>query len=160
MATPAKYVWKPSRARRVLLDGFTVPARGGIWSANPPSWPAKDPADVLDYVLDISAACLGDEGDAVATLDVQVSPSQPGDLTLNSASVDGDLVVLWFSAGFAGTLYTVTATIGTTSGRVIARSVLLPVEALATPALPASVLTDQTGAPIIDQSNNPILSTD
>ena len=47
----------------------------------------KGPSDTLDYVLDISEAIAGNEGDAIATLDVLISPSNPGGP--NSAVIDG-----------------------------------------------------------------------
>jgi hypothetical protein len=42
--------------------------------------------------------------------------------------------------------------VGTNSGRVVSRTVSLPVEALATPVAANNVITDQTGAPITDQT--------
>ena len=46
------------------------------------NWPTKDPIDILDYQFDISPALIGNDGDAIATLDVTIEPAQPGDLTL------------------------------------------------------------------------------
>ena len=70
---------------------------------------------------------------------------------------DGKVAVLWFSAGQAGTVYSVQVQIGTVNGRVIGRTVLLPVQALATQAPPTSVLTTAAGAVVTDQNGNPIL---
>ena len=72
-------VWRPSTARRVILDGFAPVPRGSSLS-NPPllSWPAKDPADVLDYEFDITAALAGHESDAVAAVSVVPSPAGSG----------------------------------------------------------------------------------
>jgi hypothetical protein len=160
MATQATYTWIPSTARVVTLPGFGTIPRG-----TPPCqpaalcWPAKDPGDTLDFVLDISEAIAGNEGDAIATLDVVISPANPGDLTLQGTSADGDLAILWFSDGFAGTIYQVTVTVGTNSGRTIGRTINLPVVALATPPVPPGTLTDQTGAPITDQTDQPIITT-
>ena len=54
-------IWRPSNARRVALDGFAPVPRGASQSVPPaPAWPAKDPADVLDYEVDISAANSGE----------------------------------------------------------------------------------------------------
>jgi hypothetical protein len=157
MGTPATYSWVPSTARVIIIDGFGIVPRGTVPILQPPlAWPVKDPTDTLDYVLDISEAVAGNEGDSIATLDVIISPNNPGDLTLQSSSADGDLAIMWLTAGFAGTTYSITITIGTNSGRVIGRTVSLPVLALATPPAPPDAITDQTGIPITDQTDQPI----
>jgi hypothetical protein len=157
MGTPATYSWIASTARVIVLDGFGAVPRGTLQLLQPPlSWPIKDPTDTLDYVLDISEAIAGNEGDSIATLDVAISPSNPGDLTLQSCSADGDLAIMWFAAGFSGTTYAVTITVATNCGRVIGRTINLPVLALANPPVPPNAITDQTGAPITDQSDHPI----
>jgi len=158
MPTPAAHVWVPSCARVVKLDGF-VPVPRGTPAAAPAlaSWPAKDPNDVLDYQFDVSAALVGNAGDGISALDVGISPNNPGGLTLNSCVADGSSAVLWLSGGQAGTTYTVTLTIGTTNGRSLSRSVLLPVLPLSNPPVPPGVLLTDTGAPMTDQSGNPIL---
>ena len=87
MPTPASHVWKPSTARTVVLDSFIPVPRGSAAIAPPPlNWPTKDPADVLDYQFDVSPALVGNDGDAVETLDVSIEPANPGDLTLNSCN--------------------------------------------------------------------------
>ena len=49
MATTAQHVWRPSAARVLVLDGFLPVPRGTLpVSRVLPSWPAKDPSDVLD----------------------------------------------------------------------------------------------------------------
>ena len=101
-------------------------------------------------------ALCGNPGDAVATLDVAITPSNPGDLSLASAAADGLRCVLWLQAGQPGTVYTVTLKIGTQNGRVLARSVLLPVIALANSVVPADSLLTDTGAPLVDSLGEPI----
>lgn len=174
MATNASHLYKPSAARMLVLDGFVPGPRGS--QANPlsaiplPSWPAKDPADVLDYQFDIAPALSGNDGDAIATLDVGISPSNPGDLALVSAAADGARAVLWLGGGAAGTIYSITIVIGTQAGRTLARSVLLPVLALSTAAGLVGIgagsgggtggtgaLTDDTGGMLVDESGNPLL---
>jgi hypothetical protein len=66
---------------------------------------------------------------------------------------------MWFGAGFAGTNYAVTVTIGTNSGRTIGRTVILPVLSLATPPVPSDAITDQTGAAITTQTDQPITTS-
>jgi len=137
MPTPATHVSKPSTARVILLDSFIPVPRGAAAVAPPPlNWPTKDPGDVLDYGFDISSALVGNPGDSITTLDVTVAPGNPGDLTLNSASADGSVVVLWLSAGQPGIVYVVTIVVTTTSGRTIQRSILLPVLLLSVPPIP------------------------
>ncbi len=157
MPTTATHVWKPSVARTITLDAFVPVPRGtapAVLAA--PFWPVKDPADLLDYQFDIAPAFAANDGDAIGTLDVAISPANTGDLALASATADGSRAVLWLSGGQSGTTYTVTLTIGTLAGRTLSRSVLLPVAALSTPPAAPSVLTTNTGATLTDQNGNPI----
>jgi hypothetical protein len=160
MPTQATHVWKPSSARTVTLDSFIPVPRGAIASAPAPlNWPTKDPADVLDYQFDISPALIGNDGDAIQTLDATVSPANPGDLVLESATADGSVAVFWLSQGQAGTIYTVTIVISTTNGRTVQRSILLPVLSLSTPSVPTTAIETDTGLVITDQNGNPVLSS-
>jgi len=144
-----------------VLDGFGAVPRGTAQVVPTPlQWPVKDPTDTLDYVLDISEVIAGNEGDAIMTLDVAISPANPGDLTLQSASASGFQAILWLTAGFAGTVYAITVSIGTNSGRILGRTVLLPVLALATPAVPPQAIIDQAGAAITDQADQAILASE
>ena len=159
MPTAASHVWKPSVARTVTLDAFIPVPRGTTPSVpTKPSWPLKDPADLLDYQFDITPALIGNDGDAIATLDIAISPANPGDLALTATAADGCRAVLWLGGGQSGTIYTVTLTIGTQAGRMIARSVVLPVASLATPPAPADGLMTDAGGALTDQSGNPILA--
>src|SRR5580693_9047228 len=109
MPTPATHVWKPSNARTVVVDSFIPVPRGTAAVAPPPlNWPTKDPGDILDYILDIGPAIIGNDSDGIATLSVTVSPSNPGDLLVQSTTADGSRIILWLAAGQAGTIYTVT----------------------------------------------------
>lgn len=156
--TPATHIWRPSGARRCVLDGFVPVPRGTVPTTPAPiAWPAKDPADVLDYEFDISAALLGNKGDLITTLDAAVTPNAPGDLALTSMAADGAMAVFWFGQGHIGTIYVVQITITTQSGRTISRAVLLPVQALASASAPSQVLTTDTGTIVTDQNGNPIL---
>ena len=160
MPTPAAHIWKPSSARTVVLDAFVPVPRGSTVIAPPPlTWPTKDPTDVLDYQFDISPAMTGNDGDSIATLDVTISPSSPGDLVLNNAQADGNIAVLWLAGGQAGSVYAVTLTITTANGRTIQRSVLLPVLYLSTLPIPANALQTNTGVVVTDQNGNPVLTT-
>ena len=159
MPTPATHVSKPSTARVVVLDSFIPVPRGAAAVAPPPlNWPTKDPGDVLDYGFDISPALVGNPGDSIATLDIAITPSNPGDLTVNASSADGSVVVLWLSAGQPGIVYVVTIVIGTTSGRTLQRSILLPVLFLSTPSIPPTAIETNAGLVITDQNGNPVLT--
>ena len=159
MSTPATHVSKPSSARVVVLDSFIPVPRGAAAAAPPPlNWPTKDPGDVLDYGFDISPALVGNPGDSIATLDITIRPNNPGDLIMNSASADGSVAVLWLSAGQTGTVYVITIVIGTTSGRTLQRSILLPVLFLSTPAIPPTAIETNAGLVITDQNGNPVLT--
>ncbi len=154
MPTTVTHVWRPSIARRVVLDGFVPVPRGASAAPSVLVWPAKDPADVLDYELDITAALAGNDTDTIATVDVVTVPT---DLVCTATAADGNLVILWLSAGTAGTTYSVRVSIGTAGGRSIARAIQLPVQSLANSAAPAGSLTNGAGAVITDQNGNPIL---
>ncbi len=158
MPTTATHVWRPSGARRVVLDGFAPVPRGTIPASPAPLvWPSKDPSDVLDYEFEIAAALLGNRGDGIATLDANIIPTgNSGDLSLTTSTADGAIGVFWFSGGRAGTNYVVQITVGTSSGRTISRAVILPVMSLAAVTAPINVLTTDTGAIITDQNGNPI----
>jgi hypothetical protein len=155
-ATSTTHVFRPSSARKVALDGFVPAARGSLPRAEAPlAWPAKDPADVLDYEFDISAALAGNEGDSIASVSVAVSPD--GALAAERIAADGARAVLWLSGGQAGVVYSVQLTVATANGRTIARTVLLPVLGLTQPVVPALALTTSDGLAITDQNGNPIL---
>lgn len=161
MATLATHLYKPSASRVLVLDGFVPTVRGARAMALAPlAWPAKDPADVLDYQFDIAPALSGNDGDAVATLDVAINPANPGDLSLASAAADGARAVLWLAGGRAGTTYSVTLTIGTQAGRTLSRTVLLPVLGLGSGAVGVSgsgSLQTETGDELVDEFGNPLL---
>jgi hypothetical protein len=159
MTRPATHIWKPSCARSVVLDAFIPIPRGSTAVAPPPlNWPTKDPADVLDYQFNMSPAVVGNDGDSISTLDVTIFPNNPGDLTLQGASADGNAAVLWLSAGQAGVVYTVTVLITTVNGRTLQRSILLPVLYLSVPPVPADALETGTGLVLVDQNGNPIVT--
>jgi hypothetical protein len=159
LTNPVAYVWKPSSARTVVIDSFVPVPRGSAAAAPPPlNWPTKDPQDVLDYQLDIGPAVTGNPHDAIATLTVSVIPGNPGDVTVNSVAADGTLAIVWLAGGQAGTVYTVTFLMTTTSGRTIQRSILLPVLELSIPPVPANAIQTSAGVVLTDQNGNPVLT--
>jgi hypothetical protein len=157
-SAPATHVWRPSSARTIALDGFApVPRGAASGSAAPLTWPAKDPADVLDYQLDIAAALAGNEGDAISAVATEVTPDGEGDLVVNSIAADGTMVILWLAAGRNGVVYTVEMNVTTLAGRTINRSVLLPVVSLTEGLPPDTSLLTELGLVVTDQNGSPIL---
>ena len=159
MSQAVSPLWQPSSARTVAVDGLLPLPRGVLPTDLPPLiWPTKDPGDVLDYTLDLSAALAGDPTDQVASVGVTVQPSgNPGDLLAGKVASGGTGAVVWLSAGVTGTVYAVNLSIGTLKGRVIGRTVLLPVQPLASTPPPSNPLFADTGTVITDQNGNPIL---
>jgi hypothetical protein len=90
-------------------------------------WPDKDPADVLDYSLDLAEfLALSTPADTVST----VAWTVPAGLTAGVQYHADGIATTWLSGGTAGTDYTVTARITTTAGRVIERSAAIYVREL------------------------------
>jgi hypothetical protein len=123
------------------------------------SWPSKDPGDILDYQLDIEPALIGNEGDTIDSVDIDVDPSQPGDLSVDNIAADGYRIVIWLSSGQAGVTYNVTVKATLASGRTLQRTLLLPVVALSLPSVPINAIETTTRDPLTDQNGNPILNS-
>lgn len=159
MATLVSHIWKPSRSRTLTIDSF-IPVPRGTTATAPAmlSWPTKDPADILDYQLDIEPALVGNEGDTVESVDVNIDPNQPGDLALNNVAADGYKIVIWLAGGQPGVTYNVTVNTALASGRTLQRTILLPVVALSTISAPANAIETTTQDPITDENGNPIVS--
>jgi hypothetical protein len=158
MTTIVTHVWKPARTRIITIDSFVPVPRGSAAVAPAPlSWPVKDPSDVLDYQLEIAPALVGNDADTIDSVDLDIEPSQPGDLSLDNTLADGSKVVLWLSGGQAGTTYTVTVKVSLASGRVLQRAILLPVLSLSSTASPANAIETSADVPLTDQNGNPIL---
>jgi hypothetical protein len=159
MATLVSHIWKPSKSRTITIDSFVAVPRGSTATAPAMlSWPPKDPGDILDYQLDIEPALVGNEGDTIESVDVEVDPSQPGDLALDNIAADGYRIVIWLSSGQAGVIYSLTVKTTLASGRTLQRTVLLPVLALSSPSFPENAIETTTLDPIIDENGDPIVS--
>jgi hypothetical protein len=142
----------------MTIDSFVPVPRGS--TASPPalmSWPSKDPGDILDYQLDIEPALVGNEGDTINSVDIDVSPSQPGDLSLDNTTADGYKIVIWLSGGQPGVTYNVTVKAALASGRTLQRTILLPVVALSSRSIPENAIETTTQDPLTDQNGNPIV---
>jgi hypothetical protein len=157
MTTPASHLWRPSNARYLQIDGFIPMPRGPqVPPPLPLVWPAKDPGDTLDYVFDITPALTANPGDGISTLDVVISPDNPGDLAMASCTADGARAVLWLSGGQAETTYTVTISMTTAAGRALVRSVALPVVTLSSVPAAVNALETPAGQPLTDPTGTPL----
>lgn len=160
MPTLVSHVWKPSNARLITIDSFVPVPRGTTATAPTPlSWPSKDPGDILDYQIDIEPAIIGNEGDSIESVDIDVVPSQPGDLSADNITADGYRIVIWLSNGQAGMTYIVTVVATMASGRTLQRSILLPVVAMSVPSFPPNAIETTTQDPLTDQNGNPIVNS-
>jgi hypothetical protein len=160
MVTLVSHVWKPSRSRTIAIDGFVPVPRGAIGPVPTLlSWPPKDPGDVLDYQLDIEPVLIGNEGDTIESVDIDVDPSQPGDLCLDNVAADGYRIVIWLSSGQSNVTYNVTVKATLASGRALQRTILLPVVALSLPSVPANAIETTARDPLTDQGGNPIVNS-
>jgi hypothetical protein len=159
MVTLVSHIWKPSRSRTITIDSF-VPVPRGTTATVPTmlSWPSKDPVDILDYQLNIEPALVGNDGDTIESVDVEVDPNQPGDLAVDNVAADGYRVVVWLSSGQAGVIYNVTVKTTLASGRILQRTVLLPVLALSSPSVPGNAIQTTSMDPITDENGNPIVN--
>jgi hypothetical protein len=113
----------------------------------------------LDYQLDIEPALIGNEGDSIESVDIDVVPNQPGDLSTDNVTADGYRIVIWLSNGQAGTTYNVTVLVTMASGRMLQRTILLPVVAMSMPSVPANAIQTTLQDPLTDQDGNPIVSS-
>jgi hypothetical protein len=154
------HLWKPSKARLLTIDSFVPVPRGSVTVVPTPlSWPSKDPCDVLDYQLDLEPALVGNEGDTVNSVDIDVIPNQPGDVSVDNIAADGYKVVLWLSGGQAGVTYSLTMKATLASGRTLQRTVLLPVVALSSRSVPANAIETTDNDSLTDQDGNPIVNS-
>lgn len=160
MATLVSHVWKPSRTRTITIDSFVPVPRGSVATAPTLlSWPSKDPGDILDYQLNIEPALVGNEGDTINSVDVDISPNQPGDLSLDNIAADGYNIVIWLSGGQPGVTYNLTVIAALASGRTLQRTMLLPVVALSTLSVPEDAIESTTQDPLTDENGNPIVNS-
>jgi hypothetical protein len=88
-----------------------------------PSWPDKDPDDILDYEIDWTAWLGGLSADTILTSTWIV----PSGLTMNSSSNTDTTAKLWLSDGTDGETYLITNRITTSVGRTKDQTVKLRV---------------------------------
>lgn len=90
-------------------------------------WPAKDPADNLDFSIDwTDQLALPTTPDTISAVVWTV----PAGLTAGNQSHASGIATTWLSGGTAGTEYVVTCRITTAAGRIIERSARLAVREL------------------------------
>lgn len=112
------------------------------------AWPMAQPADVLDYSLDVSAA-LADIGSTLAGISVSAAPSGAGELTVNSASFSGGVITVWLAGGVPSRSYTVQIVATTADAQELTWFVALPIDpAQAVPPIPVPP-SPGYGAPVV-----------
>jgi hypothetical protein len=143
---------------RILTVSAPVPVPIGPNPCSPTllTWPFKDPADILDYKIDLGPTLIGVSGDYIETADVEIAPSQAGDLLLENITVDGFVLIVWLSGGNDGVTYTITFNVGTLSRKTLGGSIFLPVIALSELSSPTDSITTETGVLLMDENGNPI----
>ena len=126
--TLASVGWTPSDARTVqVVEPSSAQLRGVTVAVVPLAWPAKAPAEQLDYSLDLSL-WLEDADDDLVQASASVSPAAHlTDLGIIWCSVISGLVVLFLAGGTIGTSYTVLVTARTVAGRIAVFPVSLTV---------------------------------
>lgn len=86
----------------------------------------KDPGAALDYAVDWGAEYLS--GDSLAQSAWEVSPVEPGGLTVVASSFDDRLASVTASGGVPGHLYQLVNSVVLASGLSDRRSIVLRVE--------------------------------
>lgn len=83
-------------------------------------WPAKDPQDRLDYMMDFAEQLEADGGDTLTgTPTVQATPAG---LEVSSISIADVAVGFWLAGGEADRNYQITVEVQTNGGRTYSRS--------------------------------------
>ena len=85
----------------------------------PLAWDNKDPAEVLDYAVDLSKVLESGETIVSVTWDV------PAGLVKGAEGIVGKAAVVWLSGGTAGTTYPVGCRVVTSLSRTYDREVSL-----------------------------------
>jgi hypothetical protein len=116
MSTLIAQISAHSTVRMISLQG-----------TNPLTWPTKRPSDVFDYQIDLSGALFGVNGGYIVSTDIQIEPSQIGDLSLDDVAANGYVLVVWLSAGIANVTYVITIEANSSSGLTVQRSISLSV---------------------------------
>lgn len=86
----------------------------------------KDPAAVLDYLIDWGAEYL--DGDVLAASKWSVTPDEPGGVAVAGNDFDATTSTVKAAGGVAGSIYRLVNHVTLQSGRVDERSIVLRVE--------------------------------
>lgn len=86
----------------------------------------KDPAAVLDYVVDWAAGYLGSE--TVSVSDWSVAPVEAGGIEVGAARIEGGRTIVSLSGGRAGCVYRVTNAVTFSDGGHDERMLVVRVE--------------------------------
>ena len=88
-------------------------------------WQIANPADSLDYYVDISQPLAGDK---ISNVRVSVSPYGAGELSIDGVRSELDSIQVLLSGGVGGRVYRIKLDVGTLQGREYSWVVILPVE--------------------------------
>lgn len=89
-----------------------------------PSWPAKDPDELLDYEIDWSKRMPASDTISISTWSVPAGLNQVAQSVIES----GKVAVVWIAGGTVGELYPVLNTVVTAEGRTMQQTVRLKVK--------------------------------
>lgn len=104
----------------MLARAVVIPSDGDAFL----QWQTAEPSEVLDYVLDATAAI---PGDLIAALSVSIFPSGSGEMTASAVSAVLNVATIRLSGGVAGRLYSIRVDATTQLGRLYSWVVYLPV---------------------------------
>ena len=120
----------PAPARTLSLPAPTpYVLRGRVTSQPPLQWPDKNPLEVEDFWLDLSAFLTPDDTLSGAVL--RLDPASQ--LTAPYATIEGPFVGIWLAGGAPGYESEIGLTINTALSRQFVRTILLNID-LASPA--------------------------
>jgi len=129
-------------------------ASGALLCSLAQRWPAKDPGDVLDYSVDLSAWLADAAGDSFATITVTPEATTPGDLAILmlSANNNSGLITCWLGYGIEYDDYTMDITVLTVGGRTLDFSISLFIQSgpeIPLPANPPVPMSWSSGAVVV-----------
>jgi hypothetical protein len=113
-------------------------------------WPAeKQPGDILDYSVDVSAEMNVANGDTVSSVAASIKPSGTGELAIGGRVVGlqlyaiGGIVTVWLSGGVPGRSYIVRLLVTLSNGKVLDIMGMLRVSRLlAVSPMPTALVSD------------------
>lgn len=117
----------PSPARTIPLVGW-INTGSACVIPSPMVFPAKTPADVLDFTVDLEAWLEDGGWDIMQAITVTPGTTTPGDVAIGSPLiVSAGLITSWLSFGVPGATYELEYLVATEFGRSLTFTVSVPV---------------------------------